>query len=108
MIFARIYDSRIADNADCGHGWRPSLAEELLVDGNAVTYVDDAGARHGFAWGAAGYAASPPTPRHAATTLVFEDRGGARVATMVDGETTRTFERADEAGTRYVIRTCAT
>ena len=108
MIFARIYDSRIADNADFGPGWRPSLAEELLVDGNAVTYVDDAGARHGFAWGAAGYAASPPTPRHAATTLVFEDAGGTRVATIVDGETTRTFERADEAGTRYVIRTRAT
>ena len=108
VIFARVHDSRIDRNADFGPGWRLSLAEELLVDGDAVTYIDDAGARHGFAWGATGYAASPPTPRHAATTLTFEDVGGRRVATMTDGDATRTFERADRAGTRYVIRTIAT
>ncbi|MYE22814.1 MAG: RHS repeat protein [Gammaproteobacteria bacterium] len=108
VIFARVYNSRIDRNADFGPGWRVSLAEELLVDGDAVTYVDDAGARHAFAWGAAGYAASPPTPRHAATTLTFEDTGGIRVATMTDGDATRTFEQADGTGARYVVRTLAT
>ena len=95
VVFARVHDSRIAANADFGPGWRLSLAEELLVDGDAVTYVDDAGARHGFAWDAAGYAASPPTPRHAATTLAFEDVGGVRVATMTDGDTTRMGQYPD-------------
>ena len=108
VVFARVHDSRIAENADFGPGWRLSLAEELLVDGDAVTYVDDAGARHTFVWQNTGYMNSPSTPRHASTTLAFEDIGGVRVATMVDGETTRTFERADETGTRYVVRTVAT
>ena len=70
--------------------------------------VDAAGARYVFAWGAAGYAPSPPTPRHAGTTLAFTDVGGTRIATLVDGDATRTFERADAAGTRYVVSTVAT
>ncbi len=108
VAFARVHDSRIAANADFGPGWRLSLAEELLADGDAVTYVDGSGARQGFAWGAAGHAASPPTPRREGTRLTFEDVGGARVATLVDGEATRTFERAGGTGTRWAVRTVAT
>ena len=75
---------------------RDAATEELLVDGDEVTYVDDAGASHGLAWGAA----SPPTPRHAATTLVFE--GAARRPGGGHGRRgdDATFERADAAGTR--------
>ncbi len=79
VVFARVYDSRIRSNADLGTGWRLSLGEELLVDGD---------------------------PRHRATALSFMDADGARVARMVDGDTTRTFEKADKAdkaGTRYVV-----
>ena len=108
VAFARVHDSRIAANADFGPGWRLSLAEELLADGDAVTHVDGSGARQGFAWGAAGHAASPPTPRREGTRLTFEDVGGARVATLVDGEATRTFERAGGTGTRWAVRTVAT
>ena len=108
VAFARVHDSRIAANADFGPGWRLSLAEEPLADGDAVTHVDGSGARQGFAWGAAGHAASPPTPRHEGTRLTFQDVGGARVATLVDGEATRTFERAGGTGTRWAVRTVAT
>ena len=108
VAFARVHDSRIAANADFGPGWRLSLAEEPLADGDAVTHVDGSGARQGFAWGAAGHAASPPTPRREGTRLTFEDVGGARVATLVDGEATRTFERAGGTGTRWAVRTVAT
>ena len=108
VVFARVYDSRIGTNADFGSGWRISLAEELLVDADTVTYVDEAGARHTFASTGKVYAASPSTPRHAATTLSFADADGTRIATLVDGDTTRTFERADDAGTRYVVKTVKT
>ncbi len=36
VAFARVHDSRIAANADFGPGWRLSLAEELLTDGEAT------------------------------------------------------------------------
>ena len=108
VVFARVYDSRIGANADFGTGWRISLAEELLVDADTVTYIDEAGARHTFASHGKAYAASPPTPRHVATTLSFADADGTRIATLVDGDTMRTFERADEAGTRYVVKTVKT
>ena len=41
-------NSRIAADADFGPGWRLSLAEEFLVDGDAATYVAASGARHAF------------------------------------------------------------
>ena len=104
MVFARVHDSRIAANADFGPGWRPSLAEELLVDGDASTYVDESGARRTFAWNGTAWTASPPTPRHAATTLAFADAGGIRTAVLADGDAVRTFEQADAAGARYVVR----
>ena len=103
VVFARVYDSRIAADADFGPGWRLSLAEELLVDGDAATYVDEAGARHTFAQTGTAWTASPPTPRHAATTLDFADVDGIRVAVLADGATVRTFEQADAAGARYVV-----
>ena len=103
-VFARVHDSRIAGNADFGPGWRLSLAEELLVDGDAATYVDESGARHAFAWTGTTWVQSPPTPRHAATTLAFADAGGIRIAVLADGDAVRTFEQADAAGVRYVVR----
>ena len=51
-----------------------------------------------------GWTASPPTPRHAATTLAFADAGGIRTAVLADGDAVRTFEQADAAGARYVVR----
>ena len=99
-----VHDSRIAGNADFGPGWRLSLAEELLVDGDAATYVDESGVRHAFAWTGTAWTASPPTPRHAATTLAFADVDGLRVAVLADGDAVRTFRQADAAGARYVVR----
>ena len=104
VVFARVHDSRIAANADFGPGWRLSLAEELLVDGDAATYVDESGARHAFAWTGTAWTASPPTPRHGATTLDFADVGGIRIAVLADGDAVRTFEQSDAAGARYVVR----
>ena len=103
MVFARTYDSRIVADDDFGPGWRLSPAEELLIDGDAATYVDEAGAQHAFAWTGMGWTASPPTPRHGATTLQFADVDGIRVAMLADGATVRTFEQADAAGARYVV-----
>ena len=103
-VFARVHDSRIAADDDFGPGWRLSLAEELLVDGDAATYVDESGARHTFAWTGTAWTASPPTPRHAATTLQFADAGGIRTAVLADGDAVRTFEQAGAAGARYVVR----
>lgn len=76
MAFARVHDSRIAANADFGPGWRLLLAEEILVDGDAATYVDESGARHAFARNGTAWAQSPPTPRHAGTTLAIAEAGG--------------------------------
>ena len=105
VVFARVYDSRIGANDDFGPGWRLSLAEELHVDRDVVTYIGASGARQTFAWNGTGYAASPSTPRHAGTALAFADIDGLRVATLRDGDTMRTFAQVDEAGTRYVVRT---
>ena len=107
-VFARVHDSRIAGNDDFGPGWRLSLAEELLVDGDAATYVDESGAHHAFAWTGTAWTASPPTPRHARTTLSFAEVDGVRTAMLVDGDEGRTFVQADAAGTRYVLRTIRT
>ena len=103
-VFARVHDSRIAGNADFGPGWRLSLAEELLVDGDTAVYVDESGARHTFARTGTAWTASPPTPRHGATTLDFADVDGIRIAVLADGDAVRTFEQSDAAGARYVVR----
>ena len=73
-----------------------------------MTFIDESGARNRLAWDGTGYFASPSTPRHAGTALSFADIEGARVATLVDGDTTRTFAQADKMGTRYVVRTVRT
>ena len=86
VVFARVYDSRIQDNADLGPGWRLSLAEELRLDGDRAVYTDRSGAAHTFRWRKDGeYMAAPPTPRHADTTLdvtgdkaVLRERGGVK------------------------------
>ena len=86
VVFARVYDSRIQDNADLGPGWRLSLAEELRLDGDRAVYTDRSGAAHAFRLRKDGeYVAAPPTPRHADTTLsvagdraVLRERDGAK------------------------------
>lgn len=86
VVFARVYDSRIQDNADLGPGWRLSLAEELRLDGDRAVYTDRSGAAHAFRLLKDGeYVAAPPTPRHADTTLsvvgdkaVLRERDGAK------------------------------
>ena len=108
VAFARVHDSRIAANADFGPGWRLSLAEELFVDGEAATYVDASGARHGFAWTGTAWTASPPTPRHARTTLSFVESNGVRTVVLAGGEEVRSFVPADVDGVRHVLRTVRT
>ena len=108
MVFARVHDSRIAANADFGPGWRLSLAEEILVDGDAATHVDESGARHAFAWDGTAWTRSPPTPRHAGTTLAFAEAGGGRTAVLADGDAVRTFVQADAGGARYVVASLRT
>jgi len=103
VVFARVYDSRAGDNDDLGPGWRLSLAEELRLDDAEVVYIDRAGARHRFSEDADGtYVATPPTPRHAATRIAFDDEG---TATLIEADgTVRAFEAAgvDEARLRVV------
>ena len=108
VVFARVYDSRIGANDDFGPGWRLSLAEELHVDGDVVTYIDESGARQTFAWDGTGYVTNPSMPRHDGTALSFADVDGTRAATLMNGDTTRTFVQADAAGTRYVLGTVRT
>ena len=108
VVFARAHDSRIADNPDFGPGWRLSLAEEVLVDGDVAVYVDRSGARHAFAWNGTAWTQSPPTPRHARTTLEFADAGGVRTAVLADGDVVRTFAQADPSGARYVVASMKT
>ena len=108
VTFARVHDSRIAEDADFGPGWRLSLAEELFVDGDDATYVDASGARHRFAWTGTAWTASPPTPRHARTTLTFVESNGVRTAVLAGGEEVRSFVPADVDGVRHVLRTVRT
>ena len=95
VAFARLYDSRMADNADFGPGWRLALAEEVIV-GAAATYIDRSGTRHRFQPTGNGYfAAVPRTAAHAGSRLVVDD--GA--ATLHEGDgTVRVFARAERAG----------
>ena len=48
VVFSRIHDSRIPGNADFGPGWRLSLDEEIVVDGDTASYADRTGARYRF------------------------------------------------------------
>ena len=103
VVFARVYDSRIDGNDDFGTGWRLSLAEELHVNGDVVTYMDESGARYAFARAGTTWVANPPTPQHAATTIEFANVDGNRIAVLGDGDTVRTFHQTDVAGARYVV-----
>ena len=90
VIFARLHDSRIADNADFGPGWRLALAEEIVFDGSGATHVDSAGARRRFRAGPAGLSPHPPAPDRFGWTLeAFDDLAVMRAP---DG-TERMFER---------------
>lgn len=90
VAFARLYDSRMADNADFGPGWRLGLAEEVIV-GTAATYIDRSGTRHRFLPTGNGYwAAAPRTVAHAGSRLVLE--GGQAILHEGDG-TVRVFAR---------------
>lgn len=90
VAFARLYDSRMADNADFGPGWRLGLAEEVIV-GTAATYIDRSGTRHRFLPTGNGYwAAAPRTVAHAGSRLVLE--GGKAILHEGDG-TVRVFAR---------------
>lgn len=105
LAFTRVYDSRIERDADFGPGWRLALAEELLIDGDVLIYIDRAGARHRFAARDAGaYRANPPTPRHARTQVSASPTRA--VVETADG-TIRTFVPDAAALGRYVITSVA-
>ena len=70
LVFARVYDSRLAEDGDFGPGWRLSLSEELHIGEANVAYVDGSGSRRLFVPGSDGYRPQRPTPRHAATRIV--------------------------------------
>ena len=108
VVFARVYDSRIAANDDFGQGWRLALAEELYLDGDVVTYIDESGARQTFARDGTTWVANPPMPQHAATTIEFGSVDGNRVAVLADGDSMRTFRQADAEGKRYVVASART
>ena len=102
MAFSRVYDSRAGNNDDLGAGWRLALVEELQLDGAEAVYIDRAGAWHRFRAGADGtYAPTPPTPRHAATRIVLDDKGAATLH-EADG-TVRTFEPTGEDAARLRV-----
>ena len=88
VIFGRVYDGRIEDNDDLGPRWRLSLAEELWISGDDITYVDGLGGRQAFRRSAGRYKPHPPNPWHARTTISFED--GRAVLALADGSI-RTF-----------------
>ena len=95
VAFARLYDSRMADNADFGPGWRLALAEEVIVRA-AATYIDRSGTRHRFEPTGNGYlAAVPRTAAHAGSRLVVDDG----TATLHEGDgTVRVFALVGNAG----------
>lgn len=103
IIFARLHDSRIAENADFGPGWRLSLAEEVVFNGNGATYVDSAGADRRFRAGPDGFLPHPPAPDWFGWTLeAFDDTALVRAP---DG-TERLFER-HEGSARFLLRRVA-
>ena len=103
IIFARLHDSRVADNADFGPGWRLSLAEEVVFDGSGATHVDSAGAHRRFRAGPAGFLPHPPAPDRFGWTLEAFDDGA--VLRAPDG-TERMFER-HEGSARFLLRRIA-
>ena len=89
--FARVYDSRIEDNRDFGPGWRLSLAEELLVHDDTLTYIDRSGARHRFALSTDGvYRVDPPKPSHMRTQVTVSP---TRVLIETEDGAVREFTR---------------
>lgn len=102
VVFARIHDSRIKRNEDFGPGWRLSLVEELIPDGEALIYVDGSGARHRFASkDDANYRASPMKPSHARTRIAVGPQQA--VVETADG-TVSTFKPRDKSGA-FVVST---
>ncbi len=101
VVFARVYDPRIAANPDFGPGWRLSLAEELVVDEAGLIHVDRSGARHRFSADGHGYVADPPTLRHAGTRVTVSADG----AVMREGDgTVRVFHRSADGGTFRIAK----
>ena len=100
VVFARLHDSRIADNADFGPGWRLALAEEIVFDGDGATHMDSAGARRRFRAGPAGLLPHPPAPDRFGWTLEALD--DTAVVRAPDG-TERVFER-HEGSARFLLR----
>ena len=107
VAFARVYDSSSEGSDDFGRGWRVSLAEELLLDGVEVIYIDRHGAQHRFRQTTAGtYVATPPTPRHAGTRI---ELGNGRSATMTEGSgTVRIFKPVGAMGGRLRVASVVT
>ena len=103
IIFARLHDSRIADNADFGPGWRLSLAEDVVFDAKGATYVDSAGADRRFLAGPGGFLPHPPAPDRFGWTL--EAMGDTAVVRAPDG-TERMFERHKNSA-RFLLRRIA-
>ncbi len=101
VVFSRIHDSRIRSNADFGPGWRLSLDEEIVVDGDAASYVDRSGARYGFRRGPDGtFVPNPMVPRLSGMRLAV----AGETATLDAGDGgIRLFERS-AAHDRWVLR----
>ena len=100
VVFARLHDSRIADNADFGPGWRLSLVEEIVFGGDGATHVDATGAARRFRAGQGGFVPHPPAPDRFGWALeAFDDEAVVRAP---DG-TERMFER-HEGSARFLLR----
>ena len=98
LVFGRVYDSRILENADFGTGWRLSLAEELRFDAAGLTHVDASGTSRRFRLTGDRYTSARPVPELAG---VFVSRDGDR-ATLHDGHgRRRVFEK--QAGTSSMM-----
>ncbi|MCY3885179.1 MAG: DUF6531 domain-containing protein [Gammaproteobacteria bacterium] len=40
IVMGRVYDSTIQEDSDFGHGWKLTVREEILIDGNKLVLVD--------------------------------------------------------------------
>ena len=102
VTFARIYDSRIGNNADFGPGWRLSLDEEIVVDDEGALYVDRVGASYRFRRaGDTHLVPDPMVPGHSGTRLEFSGQS----ATLVLGDgRIKLFERLHKEHARWSLR----
>ena len=98
LVFGRVYDSRILENADFGAGWRLSLVEELWFDSAGLTHVDASGTSHRFRYTSEGYRPASAVPELAGVVITVD---GDR-ATLRDGQgRKRVFEK--RAGTSSMV-----